>query len=66
VSLGAGNTAAAGLYNAQGLMVAPEVAQMNANQDPVAYWVHALPVNPAMLPTLLQQQANQNQINLIA
>jgi hypothetical protein len=66
VTLGAGNASDASLYNAQGLVATPEAAQLIANQDPVSYWTNALPANPAMLPTLLQEQANQSLINLIA
>jgi len=66
VTLGAGNASDAGLYNAQGLITTPEAAQLNVNQDPVGYWTNALPANPAMLPTLLQEQSNQSLINLIA
>lgn len=66
VTLGAGNASGAGLYNAQGLVITPEEAQLSANQDPVSYWTNALPTNPAMLPTLLQEQSNQTLISLIA
>ncbi|MEI8304978.1 MAG: hypothetical protein WCG13_16960 [Burkholderiales bacterium] len=66
VTLGAGTASDAGLYNAQGLIATPEAAQLNVNQDPVNYWTNAIPANPAMLPTLMQEQANQSLINLIA
>ncbi|MBU6271111.1 MAG: hypothetical protein KGQ67_07395 [Betaproteobacteria bacterium] len=66
VTLGTGNASSAGLYNAQGIVDGPESAQLNANQDPVGYWTNALPANPAMLPTLMQEQANQTLVNLIA